>query len=272
MRWLLVLLVSGACLAILVGGCSGATDAAQEMLDLVGAGGAARADTATPVPALPTATPTITSTPTATPVPPTPTPTATATPTPKPLAVLAKGFGQNLGPASYGFVVENPNPALAVENSLYQVALYDDKGTVLRTDTGSIGLLQPGEKLGMAGEVGMFKQDPKVTRVEVQVQAGTFVIAKPVAPLTVDKVSYRHDIWLPRVTGVVKSPYAKAIDRVRVSALLFDANGGIIGGGTGYVRFIPANGEAAVQLNVITAARPQSVELYPMIGALSQLQ
>lgn len=281
MRWLMVLLISGACLVILVGGCG---NAAQEGLGRlttdpgawIGLGpgkGTAVADIAiATAPAIPSRTPTSTPTPTATRVPPTPTITATPTPTPKPLALIAKGFGQNLGPVGYAFVVENANAALAIENSVYQVAAYDEKGAVLRTDSGNIGLVLPGQKLGLASDLFLLKQDNNVKRLEVQIKPGTFTPTKLQLPLVADNVSYRHDIWFPKVTGIIKNPYPKAIDRVRVSAVLYNVAGDIIGGGTGFVKFVPANGQAAVEVTVITSGRPETVELHPAVGALSQLQ
>ncbi|MCL5026230.1 MAG: FxLYD domain-containing protein [Chloroflexi bacterium] len=283
MRWSMLLVIGGAWLTMLMGGCSGAGIAADDALDrlangpgvIIGMGADRATAIAAPLATITrTATPTTrpTLTPTPTPIPPTPTVTSTPTPVSKPLALVAKGFGQKLGPVGYAFVVENPNPGLAVENSLYQVAAYDDQGKVLRTDSGSIGLLLPGQKLGFASDLFLLKQDSAVARLEVQIKPGTVTSTKPLPALTVDNVSYRHDIWYPKVTGVIKNPYPKAIDRVRVSAILYDDAGGIIGGGASYVKFVPANGEAAVEVNVITSGRPAKVELHPAIGALSQLQ
>lgn len=86
--------------------------------------------------------------PTATPIPsPTATPTPAPTPKPEAIQLVAQGFGQDDRDLGFAFLVENPNVGFAIERSQYQVAAYDDAGTVLKTDSGYIKLIVASQTL-----------------------------------------------------------------------------------------------------------------------------
>ena len=50
-------------------------------------------------------------------------------------------------------IVNNPNAGYAIENSQLQVALYDDAGNAIGTDSGTIGLILPGAKRPVSGVI-----------------------------------------------------------------------------------------------------------------------
>ena len=55
---------------------------------------------------------------------------------------------------------------------------------------------------------------------------------------------------------MIKSPYKKDASQLRVSALAFDGPGAIIGGGYTYLDFVPAEGQAAAEVSVVTSGQP----------------
>jgi hypothetical protein len=61
------------------------------------------------------------------------------------------------------------------------------------------------------------------------------------------------------------------MNQVAVYAVPYDANGNIIGGGFGFVNFIPAGGQTGVEVQVESAGVPARVELYAGITILTLL-
>lgn len=181
------------------------------------------------------------------------------------------GFGQNESSLGYGFVLENPNPDYAIEGTMYHLTAYAEDGHVLAAEEGYISLLLPGETLGIGGEMWL-SSDTEVARAEVQVLAGDFVESGPIPAFTSENVAYLPDDWSPQVTGEIVSPFGKDITNLRVYAILYDADGEIIGGGSGYADFAPANGKVAVEIYVEGAGEPTAVELYATVSALSDIE
>lgn len=214
------------------------------------------AATATPVPPTATARPTQV---------PTPRPTNTPAPSPTPalqaLKVLDKGFGQDRDTIGYAFILENPNPGHAAENITFQAAAYDAEGTVLKADSGSIAVLWPGQTRGIADTM-YLPEGTKTHRIDVQVKPQQFTPFDVLPTFTVEKVTYRPDRYRAKATGIVKSPYKKDASRVEVSAVAYDKNDKIIGGGDTYVDFVPAEGQAAVEVSLTTSGAPTRLEMY----------
>jgi hypothetical protein len=199
-----------------------------------------------------------------------PTAPRTAAPEREALELEASGFGQDENELGYSFVVVNPNPTHAVTSTEYQAAFYDDAGTVIATDTGFIELLLPGQTLGLAG-LQYVDEDVKAARLEVQLNDGVFEASEPLDTFSVDRVAYLDDENFPKVVAMVKSPYTKDVDDVRVAAVVYDDTGAIIGGGFTFVNFIPAGGETAIAMSITASAKPSRLELYPAITSLSEL-
>jgi hypothetical protein len=207
---------------------------------------------------------------------PTTAPTATRTPTPSPtpaqqaLKLGERGWATERDFFTYVFIVENPNQGFSVESTSYQVALYDAAGTVLKADSGSISIMLPGQRIGVAGET-IIPSGSKVERVDIQLKTGRFKAAEPQPTFTAENVVYRPDRFSNRVTGVVKSPYQKDLKYVEAVVVAYDTAGVIIGGGRTYIDFVPANGQAAAEVPVRTVGTPAKVEMYPLLTSLSLL-
>jgi len=203
-------------------------------------------------------------------------PTATArpqaSPTPKPeaITIVQQGFGQDGNNLGFAFIVSNPNEGFSVESSQYQLAAYDAAGAVVKTDSGYIELLLPGQTLGVGGSV-YVDDGVTVDKVEVQISPGDVVAAGPLPTFSVDKAVYTPGGFSSQVTGIITSPYKRAIENVRVSAVLYNTAGDIVGGGSTFLNFIAAGGTAGTLVPVNGSKEVAKVELYPMISALSLL-
>lgn len=201
---------------------------------------------------------------------PTEEPAATMAPEWEPLVLESQGFGQDGQSASYGFIVRNPNEAVGFENVDYQVAVTDEAGTVLATDSGFITVALPGETLGIGGTL-YVDEGQTIAAIEVQLSDGDTVPGDPVANFTTDRVQFLSDQFTNTVTGIIASPFNRTFEDVRVSAITYSSDGVINGGGFTFVNFVPAGGTTGASVSVTSSGEVARAELYPSISALSLL-
>jgi hypothetical protein len=218
--------------------------------------------------AKPTAAPKPTAKPRATPK---PKPTATPEVEKEKLKVEATGLGQNKKEVAYAFTISNPNTGLAVESTQYQVSIYDEAGKVIKTDSGYLDILFPGQVTGFAGTTYLDSESEVADKIEIQLSEGRYEDAEAIPTFEAEQVAYLPGDYSSRVAGVISSPYNKDVNTLRVAAIAYDDAGKIIGGGYTYLSFVPANGKSALMMSVTTAATPAKVELYAGFSSLSDL-
>ncbi|NTU78201.1 MAG: hypothetical protein HGA45_02160 [Chloroflexales bacterium] len=219
--------------------------------------------TPAPSPTSPEPTATVAAPPTATPaLPPSPVPTAA----PAAVRVVAQGFAQAEANVTYAFTIQNPNPDLIARDTRYQIVAYDGSGIVLRTDSGLIAIIGAGQQTGVVGELTL-SAGRQVARIEVVLGRGLFVQAVPLPPISAENVAIVPG-EIPVVTGILRSPYQQDLEDLAVVAILYDAGGSIIGGGSATVPFLPGLGQAAAEVPVHYAGEPAGIELYPQISTL----
>jgi hypothetical protein len=194
----------------------------------------------------------------------------TPTPQPEPINIISQGFGQNKQELGYAFIVENPNAGYAFETSQYQIAAYDANGTVVKTDSGYIELILPGQKLGIGGTT-YLDEGVTVAKIEVQLNAGDAEATDLATTFTIDKIVYRPNDMFPKVSGVITNPFDRDVTDLRVSAVAYNEAGEIIGGGFTYVNFMLAKGTTGVDFSITSAGQVAKVELYPTVSGLSML-
>ena len=187
------------------------------------------------------------------------------------IALAKQGFGQDDQEVGFGMLIENPNGNFAIENSQYHITAFAEDGHVLATEEGYVEVLLPNQTLGVAGAIYLI-EDTDVARIDAQILAGDFVESDPLPYFTAENVTYQPDEYLPQVTGQIVSPYNKDTTDVRVSAILYNEAGEIIGGGFTYLDFAPANGKAAVEVSVTSSGIPAMAELYATVSALSEFE
>ncbi len=219
-------------------------------------------------PAAPTSRPADTRVPTSTrtntPQPP------TSTPKPLPPQVLKQGFGQNDRTVGVGLLVANPNPGLALNWANYKITAYDAAGAAVGTAQGPMSLL-PGQELGL-GALIYLTQQATVTRIDAEVSGGTGLAMEPAPGLSGSASAY-----LPgdptardsaRVTGLISNASSRVVAHPLVSAVLYNARGEIIGGGSSRVDFVLPNDRAGVSFYAAAGGTVARVELYGMEESL----
>lgn len=187
-----------------------------------------------------------------------------------PLNLSKFGFGQDEYSTGYGLLIENPNNSFALENSQYYIIGYSSDGSVLCTDGNYISTILPNETIGIAGDL-YPHSDEDLDRIDVQIFNGKFVESESLQFFTFENAIYVDNAYFPEVTGTIINPYSAEITDLRVSAILYNEIGDIIGGGYTYLDFIPANGKAAIEVSVTSAGTPATVELFAAISSLSEI-
>jgi hypothetical protein len=238
-----------------------------------GQGDVAASLTDTPLPTdtpSPTNTPLPTDTPTSTS---TPTPTSTPMPTLRDLAIVEQGVTQIGTTVVYAFVMHNPSTTVSLHDAMYQIDLYDSTDTLVQSDEVTISLQLPDQFLGMAKQIEL-DQTAEISRMEVMPTSGSFNKADANEPLplfTTESVGFL-DSSLTTAIGMVNNPYPQEITNVQVSAIAYNEQEEIVGGGNMLVPSIPANDQLLVEIPLTIASRPNGgVTLYPMISETSRL-
>ena len=222
------------------------------------------APTAAPASAGPTR---VASAPAATRVPPSRTPTRAAGQS-QPVALASTGFAQQDTDIAYAFIVINPNSDAAIENSEYQVAAYDANGAVIDTDSGSLDIIFPGEKVGIAGDIFANDATQKAAKIQVQLRSGSARASTDKNPLSVANVTVQSGSFSQNATGVVSNAGASDLKDVQVYAVAYDASGAIVGGGFTFLDFVPGGGSSAAKLSLTTSSKPAKVEMYATYSPL----
>jgi hypothetical protein len=187
------------------------------------------------------------------------------------IKILKSGFGQDEFSAGYGILVENPNQGFSLEYTQYQVTAYSDDGRVLTTDDGVVNLILPGQIIGIGGDL-YLQEGMIIDYLDAQIIAGDFIESEEFPYFTSENAVYQAGSYSSKVTGIILSPYHSDITDVRVSAVTYDGNGAVNGGGYTYLDFVPANGQAAVEVLVAVSGTPVKVELFATLSSLSEIE
>lgn len=185
--------------------------------------------------------------------------------------ILKSGYGQDEVSAGYGILIENPNQGFSLEYTQYQVTAYSDDGKVLTTDEGYVNLILPGQIIGIGGDL-YLHEGMTIHHLDAQIITGDFIESEEFPFFSSDKVVFQAGTYSSKVTGIILSPYRSDITDVRVSAITYDENGAVNGGGYTYLDFVPANGEAAVEVLVAVTGTPIKAELFATLSSLSEIE
>jgi hypothetical protein len=218
-----------------------------------------------PQPASPTPEPSATLAPTLPPPSATPfiPPTPTATPAPLAVQLSGQGFSQSSEAFSYAFVLSNPNPDLAVQQTRFQIAAYDASGIVVKTAAGEVKLIGPAQSAAVAGLLEI-PANFQISRLDILLRDGLFVRSGPLPPFVVENLALVPGTE-PIITGIVRNPYDRDFEELPVVGVVYDESGAIIGGGNGVVLFIPALGQAPVEVPFSTSGTPARLALFPLL-------
>jgi hypothetical protein len=226
---------------------------------------------ATPLPPQHTATPPLTAPPLT--APPLTAPPPTLTPAALQPIVVDLGFGQDRQDVGFAFVVENPDGDYAWERTRYEIEVYDGEGALLKSHAGYISYLLPGQRLPVAGRLGL-PQESRVSTMDVQLSTGRASAGAGAVPFEAGNLSYfpGSDYLMSRVTGTITNPYDRDLTDLWISAVLYDEVGAIVGGGFTFLNFLLAHDTAGVSALVIDNGRVAGLEMAAMVTGLTELR
>jgi len=160
------------------------------------------------------------------------------------------GFDQDERSVAYGFIVENSGDDVATDITI-SVSAYDAAGSAVASDSHTIHVLRPGEKLGLGDEFFGDTFAADVDRIDVQVSEPSGLGSEEVpaeGTLTAEGITTTADDYSVTTKFTAKSTYGEQLDYPSAYAIYRNAEGKIIGGSTGTVDFIPANGSVAAEV------------------------
>jgi hypothetical protein len=194
------------------------------------------------------------------------------------LELIAAGATQNeYNQVGVGLIARNPTEH-AFSGVSYKIGLFDADGFLLNMTYGSLPYIFPAEQVG-GNTWSSIPEGTTLDHVEVYFD--------PVAsdaydfwdlesfginanPFSATSISFFDDQYSPKVTAMINNAYTGVLSAI-VSAVVYDASGVIIGGGTGYVSDVAGGSSAAVEIYLTFSGKVDKVELYPiMSGAPTQ--
>lgn len=187
-----------------------------------------------------------------------------------PLTLVEQGWGQDRQ-IGYGVVVENPDQAQALERSQYLVAAYAEDGTVIGVSAGYFGVILPGGRAAQGGSIFLTDDTIATARVEALIFPGRLIDAAGKKPFSFEGVNFVRGDFSDNATGQLINPYDQPIKSVEISAIVRNAAGQIVGGGSGFSDTIPASGKAAVEISVTAGEDGATAEIYGAEAAITKI-
>ena len=158
------------------------------------------------------------------------------------VTVVARGFSQHEEEVGVGFVVRNSSKLDALDVRL-TYNLVGAGGALVGSDSQSISVIPAGTTYYAGDEVDASSASAKVKRVEVYVQVGESVPHRYRLPL-VSHVAIVVKYGTLRVQGEVKNTLAKPLySLARITIVLFDRSGKVVGGGFTFPESTLAKGQ-----------------------------
>ncbi len=103
----------------------------------------------------------------------------------------------------------------------------------------------------------------------MQVRPGTLSDKKFPPAFTTEKVTIVPGDYSAHATGIVKSGASQDFKELEADTVVYDSAGKIIGGGFTFIDFVPAGGQAAVEMSITYAGNPANAVMYGRLSGLS---
>lgn len=166
------------------------------------------------------------------------------------------------------FNVKNPNPDLTVSSVPYKITAFDEAGIEIFTHSTYVYMIFPNESLPVIDTFSV-KPGQTVAKIDIQLNSPRFETPPFRAPVFVDAQATFYANTNPFITATIKNKNDDGFYDLKVTAILYDANETIVGGGYTYLNFLPGDGQAAVKIFVQNTATPARIELSSTLTSLS---
>ena len=196
-----------------------------------------------------------------------PTPGATATALgPAPVQVVASGFGQSKpgGPVGVAVLLRNTG-STAQDATPLSLTVYDAHGSVIAAGDTTVHLIQPGETTGFVHRLSVTGSGAVAARVDVQAGQGRAAGNPPPGSLSFGQQSLVPGRSSLDASATLTSSYATDLVSVHIDVLVYDAGGGIIGGGAITKRLVAAGATEGIVVPVQASGTPARLEFYAQL-------
>lgn len=167
---------------------------------------------------------------------------------------------------TFGCIIKNPNPYVALTNLELQAVAYDAGGGILATGNTYIYVLLPDDEVAVGSTFGMtIPEGNTVDHIEFKVtdqgSAATFPFSNN--PFSFSDIVFYEDENNPIVTGFVQNQMDLSFGGVMINAIALDSAGKVIGGSSNYNdTYVPAKGRIPITLDMSTKGEVANVKLY----------
>ncbi len=188
----------------------------------------------------------------------------------EPLALGKVGFVQEpeRTEVAYAFHIANPNADFGIQDSEYQIAVFDSNGTVLETDFGFINLILPSEETAIGSSIWL-DEGLRAAELEVQINSGEPVILDSIPALSIATSRYFDEEFSQRATGILESQFGEYIEDIIVTVVAYDSEGNIVGSGYTYVDWIDPGESTGVESYITAVGEVASISMYPRTSFFS---
>jgi len=153
----------------------------------------------------------------------------------------------------------------AWQGATFNTAVYDTRGRVLASSPWYVNYLYPDQTFALAVDffvpAGTKADQLKVIPLTQTLFEGNLLDD----PLVVEQVDFMPDEYSPKVTGILRNDSDKKLQSVQIVAVVENASGKIIGGGTGYLDQLAAGGTGAFSITVNVDGKPAKASVYPLL-------
>jgi|GEM_PF-4616054 len=185
---------------------------------------------------------------------------------PDPVQVIRSGATQDgTISAQYGLVIKNTDPLNDRVNINYLATGLDADGAVIGIDSRFIPVIFPGEQTGASGDMTLI-ENTKLARIEVQIESD----GDPndsnnyqKAGLTTNPLTAQQCNLISSTTGtcMLKNSSSYDLGTTTATIIAYDETGTVIGGGDDMIDGVPANGQAAIEVDSLPA-QTNKIEAY----------
>lgn len=196
------------------------------------------------------------------------------------VAVVDQGFRVRGSSVTFGFLVRNPNTNLIAVGTRCQITYRDGAGAAVGLAPDEfVEVLYPGEAVGVVGGgalprggVGGIGIACTPRELVAPTAGGNAILGRTANPISVEQTTTVDRGYLVLIRAQIRNSLPLYVTQVKVTTVVYDRSGVIIGGYQEYKDFIPAGGTVTTRWRVNTpVAEYSKVETYAHFTILSEV-
>jgi hypothetical protein len=182
---------------------------------------------------------------------------------PHSIQIAKIGFGTSDFSTTAVAVIVNTSKTDAALLVQVQMSAYDSQNGVVGSGDNIVYFMRAGEQTAVAVPI-QVSQGAKVSEIKAQASPQQWTKdLHPEATIGSSGVKYSAgEFGLNQVTGSIVSHYQSNLKDLSTTAVCYDANGSIVGGGIGLLQLLPGGGQVGTSVSVTTTTSPTTCELY----------